>query len=287
MSGWPSATVLFSPTSHLLTRPACSATMGICIFMASMMPTSVSTSTRSPTLTRQVMRCPDTGEETLHDTRLGSAQFFACAQEHVCRRSARRGRVAAARSCTAVLRQRKATTSQKKKREPSGPPLRVRSEEAEENSSRYVFIARIAQHVAPTPNRLDIVLPPRRRLQLLAQFTDEDVDDLELGLVHAAVEVVEEHFLGQGGALAQREQLQHLVFFAGQVHALIVHLDRLGIEIDLEFAGLDDRLGVALGAAHDGMDAGHQLVLVEGLGHVVVGAEAEAAHLVLDACKPR
>jgi hypothetical protein len=34
------------------------------------------------------------------------------------------------------------------------------------------------------------------------------------------------------------------------------------------------------------VDAGDQLVLVEGLGHVVVGAEAEAAHLVLDAGKP-
>jgi hypothetical protein len=48
-------------------------------------------------------------------------------------------------------------------------------------------------------------------------------------------------------------------------------------------AGLDDRLGVALGTAHDGVDAGDQLVLVEGLGHVVVGAEAEALDLVLDA----
>jgi hypothetical protein len=40
---------------------------------------------------------------------------------------------------------------------------------------------------------------------------------------------------------------------------------------------------MALGAAHNGMDAGDQLVLVERLGHVVVGAEAEAANLVFDA----
>ena len=44
----------------------------------------------------------------------------------------------------------------------------------------------------------------------------------------------------------------------------------------------DDRLAMALGAADDGMDARHQFVLVEGLGHIVVGAEAEALHLVLD-----
>jgi hypothetical protein len=37
-----------------------------------------------------------------------------------------------------------------------------------------------------------------------------------------------------------------------------------------------------LEATHDGLDACHQLVLVEGLGHVVVGAEAETPDLVLD-----
>ena len=60
-------------------------------------------------------------------------------------------------------------------------------------------------------------------------------------------------------------------------------LDRLGVEVDDQVAGGDDRLGVALRAAHDGVDAGDQLVLVERLGHVVVGAEAETLHLVLDA----
>jgi hypothetical protein len=44
---------------------------------------------------------------------------------------------------------------------------------------------------------------------------------------------------------------------------------------------------MALGTAHDGMDAGNQLILVEWLGHIVVGAEAEAADLVLDAGETR
>jgi hypothetical protein len=60
-------------------------------------------------------------------------------------------------------------------------------------------------------------------------------------------------------------------------------LDRLGVEVDDQVAGRDDRLGVTLRAAHDRMDAGNQFVLVERLGQVVVGAEAEAANLVLDA----
>ena len=59
--------------------------------------------------------------------------------------------------------------------------------------------------------------------------------------------------------------------------------DSLGVEIDDQIAGIDDRLGVALGAANDRVDARDQLVLVERLGHVVVGAEAETFDLVLDA----
>src|ERR1700722_14696715 len=88
-----------------------------------------------------------------------------------------------------------------------------------------------------------------------------DVDDLQLRLVHAAIEMIEEHLLGQRRALAQREQLEHLVFLAGQMHARAVDFDRLGVEVDHEIAGLDDRLGMALGAPHDGVDARHQLVL--------------------------
>ena len=52
-----------------------------------------------------------------------------------------------------------------------------------------------------------------------------------------------------------------------------VDLDRLGVEVDAEIAGDDDRLRMALGAAHHGVDAGNQLVLVERLGHVIVGAK--------------
>ena len=61
----------------------------------------------------------------------------------------------------------------------------------------------------------------------------------------------------------------------------------LGIEIDDKVAGLDDALGVALGAADDRVDAGDQLVLMEWLRQVVVGAEAEALDLVFRAGEAR
>jgi hypothetical protein len=93
--------------------------------------------------------------------------------------------------------------------------------------------------------------------------------------------MVEEHLLGERRALAKREQLEHRVFLARQMQPGAVHLNRLGVQVDDEVAGLDERLGVALGAADDGVDAGDQLAAVERLGHVVVGAEAQALHLVV------
>ena len=69
------------------------------------------------------------------------------------------------------------------------------------------------------------------------------------------------------------------------MHALAAHFDGLGIEIDQQFAGEDNRLGMALGAAHHRMDAGNEFVLVERLGHIVIGAEAQALDLVFNAGK--
>src|SRR3569832_1113261 len=159
----------------------------------------------------------------------------------------------------------------------------IRAAAAALRRNPLVGLARLEQHVAAAPDGLDVVLAGRRVRQLLAQLADEHVDDLELRLVHAAVEMIEEHLLGERRPFAQGEQLEHLIFLAGQVHALAADLDRLGVEIDDEIAGVDDRLGVALGAADDRVDARDQLVLVERLGHVVVGAEAEALDLVLNA----
>src|SRR5262245_32926909 len=72
-----------------------------------------------------------------------------------------------------------------------------------------VGLVRLAQHVAAAPHGLDEVAAFGGVGEFLAELADEDVDDLQLRLVHAAIEVVEEHFLGEGRAFAEREQLQH------------------------------------------------------------------------------
>ena len=72
--------------------------------------------------------------------------------------------------------------------------------------------------------------------QLLPQLADEDVDDLHLGFVHAAIEVVEERLLGQDHPLAQNQQFQDRVFLAGQVHRLAVHRHLVRAQIEQQRA---------------------------------------------------
>jgi hypothetical protein len=169
----------------------------------------------------------------------------------------------------------------------SGDLAPARVERTARGSRRDFFLGldRLAQHVAAAPDGFDVVAV-RGMGELPAQLAHENVDDLHFRLVYTAVEVVEEHLLGQRHALAQREQLQHLIFLAGQMHARAVDLDRLGVEVDDEITSLDEGLSMALGAPHDGVDARDQLVPVERLG-LVVGAEAEPPDLVLDAGKAR
>jgi hypothetical protein len=67
---------------------------------------------------------------------------------------------------------------------------------------------RISEDIAATPHRLDVMTATGRLRELLAQLADEHVDDLELGLAHPVVEVVEEHLLSQRRAFAQAEQFE-------------------------------------------------------------------------------
>ena len=70
------------------------------------------------------------------------------------------------------------------------------------------------------------------------------------------------------------------------MHASAIDFYGLLVEIDGEITGVDDRLRVALRATHYRVDAGDQFVLVERLGDVVVGTEAETLDLILDAEMP-
>src|SRR5258708_3783522 len=116
----------------------------------------------------------------------------------------------------------------------------------------------VAQHIAAAPDGFDVVLALGGGGQLLAQLADEDVDDLQLRLVHAAVEVVEEHFLGERGALAQAEQLENAIFLAGAVERLALDLDHAAIEIDQAPPGAYHGFRMTRPPPDDPLDAAHR-----------------------------
>ena len=72
--------------------------------------------------------------------------------------------------------------------------------------------------------------------------------------------------------LAQAQQFQNAEFLARQVDGPPFHLDGVGIQVDGQKTGRDDRLGMPRRTPDHGLDAGQKLPLVERLGQVVVGA---------------
>src|SRR3954447_23015400 len=97
----------------------------------------------------------------------------------------------------------------------------------------------IAQDVAASPYRLDVMVAAGGLCQLLAQLADEDVDDLHVRFVHPAIEMVEEHLLGQGQALAQAEQFEDAVFLGGQMQRLVASSGGTRVKIEGQLAGAD------------------------------------------------
>ena len=131
----------------------------------------------------------------------------------------------------------------------SAPKVRRRASEGKDQALAASFAAarhRIAQHIATAPDGFDVIVAAGRFGQLLAELADEDVDDLQFRLVHAAVKMVQEHLLRQRRAFAQRQEFQHLIFLAGQMHGLAFDIDGLCVKVHRNPPGLDHRLAVSL-----------------------------------------
>jgi hypothetical protein len=138
----------------------------------------------------------------------------------------------------------------------------------------------VAQNISPAPNGFEKILAARDFGEFLTQIADENVNDLELWLVHATISVVVEYFLGQRRALAQAQQLQHLIFFAGQVHATALNLDRFGIQVHGDAASLESRLRVTFRPADDRSNGCDEFLSVERFGQVVVSTKPKSLKLV-------
>jgi hypothetical protein len=78
------------------------------------------------------------------------------------------------------------------------------------------------------------------------------------------------------------EELQDRPFPLGQVQGLVVEPGPVGFFIQGQGAVFAAQIALAAAAPYQGVDAGQQLDRGEGLGEVVVGAQVEAAHALVE-----
>src|SRR5580658_7725503 len=83
---------------------------------------------------------------------------------------------------------------------------------------------------------------PRRRMrQLRAQPVEEDIDELDLRLVHGAVKMREQRLAGEDRILAQAQNLEELRLLELETHGLTADRRGLGNAVDHEIADADHR----------------------------------------------
>ena len=78
--------------------------------------------------------------------------------------------------------------------------------------------------------------------------------------------------------------VQQLQLFGGRIHLLAVHQQLVAVQIDLQLVEHQTLAGIVgdLAAAQHGVDAGHQLLHLEGLDQIVVGAHLQTGDAVVD-----
>jgi hypothetical protein len=74
---------------------------------------------------------------------------------------------------------------------------------------------------------------------------------------------------------AKAKYFKNSIFSLGQKQTLLADFDCFAAYVDPKIAHADNRVSMALGAAHDDMDLCKTLVTVERPGHAVVGSEIE------------
>ena len=111
--------------------------------------------------------------------------------------------------------------------------------------------------------------------QFFAEIADENIDYPGFWAVEAGVEMFQKALLRDNPALAQHQQFKDREFLAGDGERMAADAHLAAAHVDCERADPKDRLGEAVAAAHDGFDAGEQLVLVIRLGQDIVRAYAQ------------
>ena len=122
----------------------------------------------------------------------------------------------------------------------------------------------------------------RRRLDLAPQVRDVHAQDLDIVGVLGAPDLDQQRAVGEQAAAVDGERAQQVELDRRQMHLLAVHAHHVGGEVELEAVDADHRLaGRRVGAPQRRLQARDELARAERLGHVVVGAGLQRAHLLV------
>src|SRR4051794_16446230 len=137
------------------------------------------------------------------------------------------------------------------------------------------------QHVSRAADR---VQQPRLAtgLELATHVGDEDLDGVRLRERVVAPDLVEHALARDDDALVAHQVLQQLELALGELDVAIATADLVGVGVELEVAGDQRRRAPRRAPPQQRAQAGQQLLALEGLDEVVVGARVEALDARLD-----
>lgn len=101
--------------------------------------------------------------------------------------------------------------------------------------------------------------------QLAAQPADQHLDDVGVAFVVVRLELLHQPFLGDHLLLVTHQVFQNAIFKGGQRQGLVTHQRLFAVEVKLERAGFDARLGEAGRASQQRVEPCLQLLELEGL----------------------
>src|SRR4051812_26535523 len=116
------------------------------------------------------------------------------------------------------------------------------------------------------------------RLELAAQVGDEDLDRVRLRERVVAPDLVEQALARDDDALVAHQVLEQLELALGQLDHPVAAQDLVGVGVELEVGHHERGRAARRAPAQQGADARQQLLAVERLDEVVVGAGVEALH---------
>src|SRR3954464_7379559 len=156
--------------------------------------------------------------------------------------------------------------------------VQVVAEKKSRRASELRRIARRSEEIAKSPHGLDDV-----DAELLANAPDEDFDGVGIPIEVLVVEMLDQLAARHHAAGMVHEIREQTIFVRGELDRVAVDADAAGAGVEAHAAAIELALGVAGRTTQQGADAREDLLEMERLRDIVVGAGVEALDLVAPA----